>query len=248
MTPGPHAVSLTAPCDLPGSPVSSRQLNVSCNLSYTRGGHEDFCGRIVHFSTTPVGTATSKECSVTWRQILFRTNRFSMAMLVLRGPRCGLSSFPGLFVCFLNATGFFLVTSCQWRPSLKNLGEHVSVPRLVPYPTPMCGIPAVAREAFAVASATRSLPLNGQAWSASPVVAPMQRVEVTRLHEFGLMSQTNQVTPWGGHRHMVPFLVLLRFPLPNGTKRYSPVRFGVCVSNGVLSQGPTFLGLSTLKT
>ncbi|KAH8978839.1 hypothetical protein EDB92DRAFT_527084 [Lactarius akahatsu] len=34
------------------------------------------------------------------------------------------------------------------------------------------------------------------------------------------------------------FLVLLRFPLPNGTKRYSPVRFGVCVSKRGAFTGP----------
>jgi hypothetical protein len=47
-------------------------------------------------------------------------------------------------------------------------------------PMRVCDIPTVAREAVAVASATRGPPLKGRLWSLRQWLRALQRVEVTR--------------------------------------------------------------------
>ncbi|SRR6266702_722748 len=80
-------------------------------------------------------------------------------------------------------------------------------------------------------------PLDGQTWSLRQWLRPcnMWLGSHTRPHEFGRMSRTSHAV---GPLHMVPLLVLLRFPNLMGQR----MRFDVCVSNGMISQGPPFPG------
>ncbi|KAH9005544.1 hypothetical protein EDB86DRAFT_1456900 [Lactarius hatsudake] len=180
----------------------------------------------VHFSTTPVqhGHASAT-----------RSKKWSVFH-------------PRLFHVFFERYWLFPgdvvpVAPKSEEPSASTLAFHG-------YPTlRQCAVtPAVAREAVAAASVTRSPPLNGQAWFLRQWLRPCNEWkshETARVWPHVPNEQSHAV---GSLPHGSSFWYCCAFPCLNGTKQNSPVRFGVCVSKrGCFHRAHPFSGSQPKK-